>query len=100
MMDLCLKDCVLRNSLNIRAKFIAESDWDSLQNSKDSFRKRDIVFHNSHKFDEVLLWNSFELFDQLHLLQLLDCFAYKQELSQRLNIIFIDEYLWLATSES
>ena len=85
---------------NIRAKFIAECDWDSLENAKDSFRKRDIVFHNCHKSDEVVLWNSFELFDQLHLLQLLDCFAYKQEVSQRLSIIFIDEYLWQATSES
>ena len=79
---------------NIRAKFIAECDWDSHENAKDSFRKRDIVFHNCHKSDEVVLWNSFELFDQLHLLQLLDCFAYKQEVSQRLSIIFIDEYLW------
>ena len=33
----------------IRTKFIAECDWDSLQNAKDSFRKRDIVFHNCHK---------------------------------------------------
>ena len=78
---------------NIRAKFIAESDWDSLENAKDSFRKMDLVSHNCHKSDEVVLWNSFELFDQLHLLQLLDCFAYKQEVSQRLSIIFIDEYL-------
>ena len=74
---------------NIRAEFIAEYDWESLQNAKDSFRKRDIVFHNCHKSDEVVLWNSFELFDQLHLLQLLDCFAYKQEVSQRLSIILL-----------
>ena len=85
---------------NILAKFIAECDWDSLENAKDSFRKMDLVFHNCHKYDEVVLWNSFELFDQLHLLQLLDCFAYKQEVSQRLSIIFIDEYLQQATSES
>ena len=84
---------------NIRAKFIAECDWDSLENAKDSFRKRHIVFHNCHKSAEVVLWNSLELFDQLHLLQLLDCFAYKQEVSQRLRIIYIDEYLWQATSE-
>ena len=85
---------------NIRTKFIAECDWVSLQNAKDSFRKRDIVFYNWHKSDEVVLWNSLELFDQFHLLQLLDCFAYKQKVSQRLSIIFIDEYLWQATSES
>ena len=77
---------------NIRAKFISECDWDSLENAKDSFRKGDIVFHNCCKSDEVVLWNSFELFDQLHLLQLLDCFAYKQEASPRLSIFF-DEYL-------
>ena len=64
---------------NIRAKFIAECSWDSLENAKDYFRKEDIVSHNWHKSDEVLLWNSFELFDQLHLLQLLDSFAYKQK---------------------
>ena len=44
---------------NIRAKFIAECEWDSLQNAKDSFRKSDIVFHNCLKSDEVVLWNSF-----------------------------------------
>ena len=55
----------LEDLSNIRAKFIAERDWDSLQNAKDSFRKRDIVFHNCHKSDEMVLWNRFELFDQL-----------------------------------
>ena len=64
------------------------------------FGNRDIVSHDCHKSDEVVLWNSFELFDQLHLMELLDCFAYKHEISQRLNLLFIDEYLWKATSES
>ena len=60
-----------------------------------------ILFPNDcHKSNGVVLWNSFELFDQLHLMELLDCFAYKQEISQRLSILFIDEYLWKATSES
>ena len=40
---------------NIRAKFIVECDWDSLKNAKDSFRKRDLVLHNFHKADEVVL---------------------------------------------
>ena len=79
----------LEEHSNIRAKFIAECDWDSLENAKDSFQKNNIVFQNCHKSDEVVLWNNFELFYQLHLLQLLDCFAYKQEVSQRLSIIFI-----------
>ena len=52
----------------IRTKFIAEWVWDSLENTKDSFRKKDIVFHNCQKSDEVVLWNSLELSDQIYLL--------------------------------
>ena len=76
---------------NIRAKFNVECDWDSLENAKDSFRKNDIVFHNHHKSDEVIIPNCFELFDQLDLLELLDCFAYKQKVSLRLIVICIEE---------
>jgi len=38
------------------------------------FRKG-IFFRKCHEYDEVVLWNSFELFDQLHIMQLLDGFA-------------------------
>ena len=99
-MDLCLKDCVLRNSLIFELSSLQNVIGIPFKMLKDSFRERDIVFHNCRKSDEVVLWNSFELFDQLHLMELLDCFAYKQEISQRLSILFIDEYLWKATSES
>ena len=100
IMDLCLKDFVLRNSLIFELSSLQNVIGILLKMLKTLFGKWTLVFHNCHKYDEVVLWNSFELFDQLHLLQLLDCFAYKQEVSQRLSIIFIDEYLWQATSES
>ncbi len=34
----------LEELFNIRAKFIAECDWDSLENAKDSFRKMNLGF--------------------------------------------------------
>ena len=49
MMVPCLKDCSFEELSNIRTKFIAKCDWDSPENAKYSFRKRDIVIHNCHK---------------------------------------------------
>ena len=100
MMDPCLKGCVLRNSLIFELSSLQNVIGILFKMLRTLFGKGtlfSIIVTNPTK---VVLWNSFELFDQLHLLQLLDCFAYKQEVSQRLNIIFIDEYLWRATSES
>ena len=99
MMDQCLKDCLLRNSLIFELSSLQNVIGILLKMLRTLFGKG-TLFSISHKSDKVVLWNSFELFDQLHLLQLLDCFAYKQEVSQRLSIIFIDEYLWQVTSES
>ena len=59
----------------VRAGFIADCDWAVLEKAKNAFQKRDIVFRKCHKYDEVVLWNSFELFDQSHIMQLLDGFA-------------------------
>jgi hypothetical protein len=59
----------------VHADFIANCDWAVLEKAKNAFQKRDIVFRKCHEYDEVVLCNSFELFDQLHIMQLLDCFA-------------------------
>ena len=63
----------------VRADFIANCDWTVLEKAKNAFQKRNIVFCKCHEYDEVVLWNSFELFDQLHIMQLLDCFAEKRD---------------------
>ena len=47
----------------VRAGFIADCDWTLLEKAKNAFQKRDIVFRKCHKYYEVVLWNSFELFD-------------------------------------
>ena len=64
------------------------------------FQKRNIVFRKCHEYDEVVLWNSFELFDQLHIIQLLDGFAQTRDNFQHLSVIFIDDHLWRVPIES
>ena len=76
----------------VRADFIADCDWAVLEKAKNAFQKRDIVFRKCHNYDEVVLWNSFELFDQLHIMQLLDGFAQARDNFQHLSVIFIDDY--------
>jgi len=84
----------------VRADFIADCDWAVLEKAKNAFQKRDIVFRKCHEYDEVVLWNSFELFDQLHIIQLLDGFAQTRDNFQHLSVIFIDDYLGRVSIES
>ena len=48
----------------------------------------------------MVLWNSFELFDQLHIMQLLDGFAQARDNFQHLSVIFFDDYLGRGSIES
>ena len=84
----------------VRADFIADCDWAVLEKAKNAFQKRDIVFRKCHEYDEVVLWNSFELFDQLHIMQLLDGFVQTRDNFQHLSVIFIDDYLGRVSIES
>ena len=77
----------------VLADFISDCDWAVLEKAKNAFHKRNIVFRKCHEYDEVVLWNSFELFDQLHIMQLLDGFAQTRNNLQHLSVIFIDAYL-------
>jgi len=84
----------------VRAEFIADCDWAVLEKAKNAFQKRDIVFRKCHEYDEVVLWNSFELFDQLHIMQLLDGFSQARDNFQHLSVIFFDDYLGRGSIES
>jgi len=84
----------------VRADFIADCDWTVLEKAKNAFQKRDIFFRKCHEYNEVLLWNSFELFDQLHIMQLLDGFTEKRDDFKHLSVIFIDDYLGSVSIES
>ena len=69
-----------------------DCDWAVVEKAKNAFQKRDIVFHKCHEYVEVVFWNSFELFDQLPITQLLDSFTQTRDNLQHLSVFFIDEY--------
>lgn len=55
-----------------RARFLAACGWDSEENAREQFRLRNQALAQALASEtEVLLWNSFELYDQLQLLQIL-----------------------------
>ena len=52
----------------VRADFIADCDWAVIKKAKNAFQKMEIVFRKCHEYHEMVLWNSFELFDQLYII--------------------------------
>ena len=100
MMGLCQKDLVWRNYLKFVQTSLRIVIGQYLKKRRMLFQKRDIVFRKCHEYDEVVLWNSFELFDQLHIIQLLDGFAQTRDNFQHLSVIFIDDYLGRVSIES
>ena len=84
----------------VRADFIADCDWAILEKAKNVFQKRNIVSRKCHEYDKVVLWNSSELFDQLHIIQLLYGFAQTSNNFQHLSVIFIDDYLGRVSIET
>ena len=92
MMGLCQKDLVWRNYLRFVQDSLRIVIGQYLEKRRMLFQKRDIVSRKCHEYDEVVLWNSFELFDQLHIMQLLEGFAQTRDYFQHLSVIFIDDY--------
>ena len=76
----------------IRARFVADCGWETFEQAAKRFRLRDEKLAECGRYKEVIIWNSFELFDQLHLLQLLDRFSNKFH-GIKLNLIFVETYL-------
>lgn len=64
-----LGDLQLRDHSAIRAKFVAECGWESVGEAERRFSSRDARLHQQQ--GEIVLWSSPELYDQLHLLQIL-----------------------------
>ena len=58
-----------------------------------SFRERDQAVKAFREHEEVVLWFEHDLYDQLHLIQLLNWFANQDAGKTRISLICIDQYL-------
>ncbi len=59
----------------IRAQFLAERGWASVEELYTGFQARDAIIRQHANYDTILLWFEHDLYDQLQLLQILDFFA-------------------------
>ena len=83
----------LREMSRIRARFIAGNQWESLEASQKRFEDRDHKLRVAARTSSVLIWSSFELFDQLHLLQLLDWFEQHRDACEPPRVLWVRAYL-------
>lgn len=79
----------------LRERFLAT--YYDLPPSDVSFAARDAAIHAAREQDEVVLWFEHDLYDQLQLLQILDCFASAIARPAKLSLINIDRYLGALT---
>jgi hypothetical protein len=82
----------LKQLSKIRAHFLCEHNYLSLNQALQTFEQRNTVLENHKIYEEVILWFEQDLYDQLQLLQILDWFAYHQDKNVKLSLILTDKY--------
>lgn len=84
----------LEEMSQVRAGFIHHCGWATPSEAQLHFQSRDAILLSEMNNDSVVvIWNSFELYDQLHMLQVLAWFASEYTGSARPDIIFCENYL-------
>lgn len=84
----------------VRAQFIADCGWQTLEKAWADFRARDTKLASFRKYQEVILWFEHDLYDQLQLLQVLDWFAGRDFNDTALSMICAGDYLGTMQPES
>jgi hypothetical protein len=83
----------------VRAQFIASCGWTSFEEAAGLFSSRDHALVGSLGQDEIILWFEHDLYDQLHLIQILDWYAGQDLGRAKLTMICGAEYLGSSTVE-
>lgn len=77
----------------VRAAFIASCGWATDFEAQTHFQARDALFRRAAREGGVVIWNSFELFDQLHLLQLLSWYHEEGQGLAWPELVLVADYL-------
>lgn len=77
----------------IRARFISFCGWATEFEAQTHFQTRDARFLDAARNKSVVLWNSHELFDQLHMLQILSWYYQQGAEVQPPRIVFVEALL-------
>ncbi len=74
----------------VRGHFIASCGWANAADVTEAFTSRDAQFRHAAAHDEVVLWFEADLYDQLQLLQILDCFGSETNYQGNISLVEID----------
>ncbi|MDX1572210.1 MAG: hypothetical protein R3200_17140, partial [Xanthomonadales bacterium] len=77
---------------DVRAKFIAARGWGEYSTVRFEFQRRNELLAHHAREDEVVIWSSFELFDQLQLIQLLAWFDNHHLVVNPPSIVWLSGY--------
>nr|WP_067299123.1 hypothetical protein [Marinobacterium profundum] len=83
----------------VRAAFIVSCGWATDFEAQTHFQARDALFRRGAREGGVVIWNSFELYDQLHLLQLLNWYHDEGQGLAWPELVLVDDYLGQAQPE-
>lgn len=83
----------------VRAKFIVERGWGTVENTGRQFVERDNTLKSFSKYEKVILWFEHDLYDQLQILQILDWMNQNRSKETNLSIICVDKYLGTLSPE-
>ncbi|MFC6673889.1 hypothetical protein [Marinobacterium aestuariivivens] len=77
----------------VRAAYIASCGWATDFEALTHFQARDALFRSAAREGGVVIWNSFELYDQLHLLQLLHWYSEEGQGLGWPSLVLVEDYL-------
>jgi hypothetical protein len=80
----------------VRARYLAASDYEGYDECLARLTEWDRALEEYRSYEEVVLWFEHDLFDQLHLIRLLDGFGRRDLGWTRLSLICIGEYPGIA----
>jgi len=81
----------------VRAEFLASLNWGDIAELNSNFTARDHRLASYKQYSKVILWFEHDLYDQLQILQILDWFSGKTDIS--LQMVCTEQYLGRATVE-
>ena len=94
------EDLTLEKLSEVRAQFIIDKRWGEPEHIKQDFIERDNTLKSFAKYEKIILWFEHDLYDQLHLLQILDWFNQNRHKKTALSMICVDQYLGMLSADA
>lgn len=93
------KKLSLEELSQVRAEFIISRGWGTSKDIKRDFIERDNTLKSSDKYEKIILWFEYDLYDQLQILQILDWFHINRSREEKLSIICTNNYLGMLSPD-